>query len=51
MLQCIDSLWKEHLAAMDYMRQGIGLQGYAQKNPKNEYKIQSFNLFSKCLIT
>ena len=34
---------------MDYMRQGIGLQGYAQKNPKNEYKIQSFNLFSKML--
>ena len=49
MLQCIDSLWKEHLAAMDYMRQGIGLQGYAQKNPKNECKIQSFNLFSKML--
>ena len=49
MLQCIDSLWKEHLAAMDYMRQGIGLQGYAQKNLKNEYKIQSFNLFSKML--
>ena len=49
MLQRIDSLWKEHLAAMDYMRQGIGLQGYAQKNPKNEYKIQSFNLFSKML--
>ena len=49
MLQCIDTLWKEHLAAMDYMRQGIGLQGYAQKNPKNEYKIQSFNLFTKML--
>lgn len=49
MLQSIDTLWKEHLAAMDYMRQGIGLQGYAQKNPKNEYKIQSFNLFSKML--
>lgn len=49
MLQCIDTLWKEHLAAMDYLRQGIGLQGYAQKNPKNEYKIQSFNLFSKML--
>ena len=49
MLQCIDTLWKEHLAAMDYMRQGIGLQGYAQKNPKNEYKIQSFKLFSKML--
>lgn len=49
MLQTIDVLWKEHLAAMDYMRQGIGLQGYAQKNPKNEYKIQSFNLFTKML--
>ena len=49
MLQCIDALWKEHLAAMDYMRQGIGLQGYAQKNPKNEYKIQSFKLFTKML--
>ena len=49
MLQCMDMLWKEHLAAMDYMRQGIGLQGYAQRNPKNEYKIQSFNLFTKML--
>lgn len=49
MLQCIDTLWKEHLAAMDYMRMGIGFQGYAQKNPKHEYKIQSFNLFSKML--
>lgn len=51
MLQTMDQLWKEHLAAMDYMRQGIGLQGYAQKNPKNEYKIQSFNLFTKMLDT
>ena len=41
MLQTMDMLWKEHLAAMDYMRLGIGLQGYAQRNPKNEYKIQS----------
>ena len=49
MLHNIDVLWKEHLAAMDYMRQGIGLQGYAQKNPKNEYKIQSYNLFTKML--
>ncbi|MBO6258306.1 MAG: preprotein translocase subunit SecA [Succinivibrio sp.] len=49
MLQCIDQLWKEHLAAMDYMRQGIGLQGYAQKNPKNEYKIRSFQMFTKML--
>lgn len=49
MLQCMDVLWKEHLAAMDYMRQGIGLQGYAQRNPKNEYKIQSFKLFERML--
>lgn len=49
MLQSIDMLWKEHLAAMDYMRLGIGLQGYAQRNPKNEYKIASFKLFSKLL--
>lgn len=49
MLQTMDTLWKEHLAAMDYMRLGIGLQGYAQRNPKNEYKIQSFNLFTKLL--
>lgn len=49
MLQTIDMLWKEHLAAMDYMRLGIGLQGYAQRNPKNEYKIQSYNLFTKLL--
>ncbi len=49
MLQTIDMLWKEHLAAMDYMRLGIGLQGYAQRNPKNEYKIQSFALFTKLL--
>lgn len=49
MLQTIDTLWKEHLAAMDYMRLGIGLQGYAQRNPKNEYKIESFKLFSQLL--
>ncbi len=49
MLQCIDTLWKEHLAAMDYMRMGIGFQGYAQKNPKHEYKRQSFELFQKML--
>ncbi len=49
MLQCMDVLWKEHLASMDYMRQGIGLQGYAQRNPKNEYKIQSFKLFEQML--
>jgi len=45
MLQTIDMLWREHLAAMDYLRQGIGLRGYAQKNPKQEYKRESFSLF------
>ena len=38
MLQTLDSLWKEHLAAMDYLRQGIHLRGYAQKDPKQEYR-------------
>jgi preprotein translocase subunit SecA len=42
MLQTLDSLWKEHLAAMDYLRQGIHLRGYAQKDPKQEYKRESF---------
>ena len=45
MLQTLDSLWKEHLAAMDYLRQGIHLRGYAQKNPKQEYKREAFELF------
>jgi preprotein translocase subunit SecA len=49
MLQVLDSLWKEHLAAMDYLRQGIHLRGYAQKNPKQEYKRESFELFSNLL--
>lgn len=49
MLQTLDSLWKEHLAAMDHLRQGIGLRGYAQKNPKQEYKRESFELFSQML--
>ena len=49
MLQCLDALWKEHLAAMDYLRQGIGLRGYAQKNPKYEYKLEAFNMFSQLL--
>ncbi len=46
MLQTLDSLWKEHLAAMDYLRQGIHLRGYAQKDPKQEYKRESFNMFT-----
>jgi preprotein translocase subunit SecA len=49
MLQVIDSHWKEHLAAMDYLRQGIHLLGYAQKNPKHEYKRLAFEMFSQML--
>lgn len=49
MLQVLDSLWKEHLAAMDYLRQGIHLRGYAQKNPKQEYKREAFALFTELL--
>ncbi len=49
MLQNLDSHWKEHLAAMDHLRQGIHLRGYAQKNPKQEYKRESFELFSDML--
>ncbi|WP_038174113.1 preprotein translocase subunit SecA [Vibrio pacinii] len=49
MLQTLDSLWKEHLAAMDHLRQGIHLRGYAQKNPKQEYKRESFELFEGLL--
>ncbi|MFM2667330.1 preprotein translocase subunit SecA [Vibrio mediterranei] len=49
MLQTLDTLWKEHLAAMDHLRQGIHLRGYAQKNPKQEYKRESFELFEQLL--
>ncbi len=49
MLQVLDGLWKEHLAAMDYLRKGIHLRGYAQKNPKQEYKRESFELFTELL--
>ena len=45
MLQVLDTTWKEHLAAMDYLRQSIGLRGYAQKNPKQEYKREAFEMF------
>ncbi|MCL1134763.1 preprotein translocase subunit SecA [Shewanella hafniensis] len=51
MLQTLDGLWKEHLAAMDHLRQGIHLRGYAQKNPKQEYKRESFELFQQLLNT
>jgi preprotein translocase subunit SecA len=49
MLQSLDQHWKEHLASMDHLRQGIHLRGYAQKNPKQEYKRESFELFSTML--
>jgi preprotein translocase subunit SecA len=49
MLQILDSLWKEHLAAMDYLRQGIHLRAYAQKQPKQEYKREAFELFEELL--
>jgi preprotein translocase subunit SecA len=47
--RAIDSHWREHLAALDYLRQGIHLRGYAQKNPKQEYKREAFELFSQML--
>ncbi len=49
MLQVLDTLWKEHLATMDQLRQGIHLRAYAQKNPKQEYKRESFELFQQLL--
>ena len=49
MLQTLDTSWREHLAAMDYLRQGIHLRGYAQKNPKQEYKREAFQLFAQLL--
>ena len=49
MLQSIDTHWREHLAALDYLRQGIHLRGYAQKQPKQEYKREAFELFSGML--
>ena len=49
MLQTIDHQWREHLSALDHLRQGIHLRGYAQKNPKQEYKREAFELFSMML--
>jgi preprotein translocase subunit SecA len=49
MLQVIDSQWREHLSSLDHLRQGIHLRGYAQKNPKQEYKREAFELFSDML--
>ncbi len=51
MLQNIDTNWREHLSALDHLRQGIHLRGYAQKNPKQEYKREAFDLFSTMLET
>ncbi|MDR0933754.1 MAG: SEC-C domain-containing protein, partial [Burkholderiaceae bacterium] len=48
-LQSMDTHWREHLAALDQLRQGIHLRGYAQKNPKQEYKREAFDLFSMML--
>ncbi|MDC0664070.1 preprotein translocase subunit SecA [Marinobacter sp. SS21] len=50
-LQVLDTLWKEHLSNMDHLRRGIHLRGYAQKNPKQEYKREAFNLFESLLET
>ena len=49
MLQSLDTHWREHLAALDHLRQGIHLRGYAQKNPKQEYKREAFELFTAML--
>jgi preprotein translocase subunit SecA len=49
MLQVLDNNWKEHLAAMDHLRQGIHLRGYAQKDPKQEYKREAFEMFTSML--
>jgi preprotein translocase subunit SecA len=51
MLQSLDTHWREHLAALDHLRQGIHLRGYAQKNPKQEYKREAFELFEELLQT
>src|SRR6185312_1826004 len=49
MLQIMDGHWREHLAALDHLRQGIHLRGYAQKNPKQEYKREAFELFGSMI--
>nr|MBC8287981.1 SEC-C domain-containing protein [Nitrospinota bacterium] len=49
MLQILDSLWKDHLLGMDHLKEGIGLRGYAQKNPLTEYKKEGFDLFSNMM--
>ena len=49
MLQVLDSMWKDHLSAMDYLRRSIGLRGYAQKDPKQEYKREAFEMFGQMI--
>ena len=49
LLQTLDSSWRDHLAALDYLRQGIHLRGYAQKQPKQEYKREAFELFRQLI--
>ena len=49
MLNVLDQKWKDHLASMDYLRQGIGLRGYAQKQPMQEYKRESYEMFTELL--
>jgi preprotein translocase subunit SecA len=49
LLQSIDTHWRDHLSALDYLRQGIHLRGYAQKQPKQEYKREAFELFGQLL--
>ncbi|WP_028585532.1 preprotein translocase subunit SecA [Desulfogranum mediterraneum] len=51
LLQMVDTLWKEHLLHMDHLKEGIGLRGYGQKNPLNEYKREGFNLFMRMIET
>jgi len=51
LLQHIDGQWRDHLSALDYLRQGIHLRGYAQKQPKQEYKREAFQLFGQLLDT
>ncbi len=51
LLQVVDSHWKEHLLSMDHLKEGIGLRGYGQKNPLNEYKKEAFNLFAEMIET
>ncbi|NJK32326.1 MAG: hypothetical protein HC927_07915, partial [Deltaproteobacteria bacterium] len=50
MLEKLDHYWREHLAALDHLRQGIGLRAYGQRDPLNEYKSEAFNLFNRMLV-